>query len=296
MYPPGDPRSALQQEDSSPAAAARPPQFFEFSRLTPTDMTGRGSHTWLVRTENLLVAYTEGRKGDEFDCSSAQDEVILVLPDESARATLPGTTPLPLPGGSVAVLSAGANGVRLDSDGRLLRVFAARSTRLSERALNRDDYRMADGRIPAFRPWAPVAQERVPQVIRLAEIPLTPERFGRIFRSDAAMINIFLPSDGPRDPSALSPHSHQDFDQLSLQLSGDYVHHVRTEWGPDSTAWRDDLHRACSSPAAAIFPPPLIHTSQAIGDGSHQLIDIFGPPRADFAAQPGWLLNAEDRR
>lgn len=287
MYPVGDPRRALQTE-GLPSSSSRPPQFFELSTVTPTEATPGGSRTWLLRTENLLLAYTEGNEGDEFDCSSTMDEVLVFAPDGSTIAALSGE--IELSGCSLAVLPAGTAWVRLMSSGRLVRVFAARSTDLTSAAINRSDYAGADSRIPAFVPWERVSSDG-PQVFSYENLDRSAGRFGRIFRSDAAMVNIFYPEDGPRDPTALSPHWHADFDQLTLQLEGDYTHHIRAEWGPDSTAWRPDIHRTCSSPAIAIIPPPLIHTSQAIGTGVHELVDVFGPPRADFAAQPGWLLN-----
>ena len=77
-------------------------------------------------------------------------------------------------------------------------------------------------------------------------------------------------------------------------MSGDYVHHMRVPWTPDSTTWRDDEHQACHAPAVVVIPPPLVHTSQAVGAMHHWLIDVFAPPRHDFSERPGWVLNADD--
>ena len=93
------------------------------------------------------------------------------------------------------------------------------------------------------------------RVYALADTRPSPARFGRILRCRTIMVNYFEPDDGPRDPSRLSPHHHDDFEQLSLQLDGDYVHHMRTPWTVNLDDWRDDEHRRCSSPAITIIPP-----------------------------------------
>jgi hypothetical protein len=43
-----------------------------------------------------------------------------------------------------------------------------------------------------------------------------------------------------------------------------------------------------------MIPPRITHTSRAVNDGLHQLIDVFAPPREDFLSKPGWVLNKDD--
>jgi hypothetical protein len=113
-----------------------------------------------------------------------------------------------------------------------------------------------------------------------------------MLQSDTLSIN-WVEYEGGRDRSRLSPHSHKSIEQGSLALAGDFVHHLRVEWGRDAALWRDDLHARLPSPSLMVVPVGLIHTSEGTGAGHHLLIDIFAPPRREFIAK-GWVLNSGD--
>jgi hypothetical protein len=99
---------------------------------------------------------------------------------------------------------------------------------------------------------------------------------------------------GPRDITRLSPHHHDDFEQGSLVLDGAYIHDIRWPWTPNMTIWREDEHAHCAAPSLAVIPPPTVHTSRSVDPGLNQMVDLFAPPRMDFSAKPGWVLNAAD--
>jgi hypothetical protein len=119
-------------------------------------------------------------------------------------------------------------------------------------------------------------------------------RFGRIFIGSGVMVNLLELQAGPRDVERLTPHSHDDFEQCTITVEGDYIHHFRTPWSPRLEEWQSDQHIGCASPAIVMIPPRITHTSRAVNDGLHQLIDVFAPPREDFLSKPGWVLNKDD--
>jgi len=98
---------------------------------------------------------------------------------------------------------------------------------------------------------------------------------------------------GPRDRTKLSPHSHEYFEQGSLAITGDFIHHIRTPWGPNADRWRDDQHITAPSDSLLVIPPELTHTTEGVGNGHSVLVDVFAPPRKDFISK-GWMHNAAD--
>jgi hypothetical protein len=189
----------------------------------------------------------------------------------------------------------GSSTVTLTAPGIVVRIFAAAmEPAFADRCANAGDYSTDDRNVAEFQLWpAPTGGFRL-RAYPLDSYPPEPGRLGRIFRCTTLMVNVFEQDHEPRDPAKLSPHHHDDFEQISLQVDGDYVHHMRVLWTPDSTTWRDDEHRHCTGPAIVVIPPPLVHTSQSVGSMRHWLIDVFAPPRADFSQRPGWVLNADE--
>src|SRR3546814_6658488 len=90
------------------------------------------------------------------------------------------------------------------------------------------------------------------------------------------MVKHFPVAEEPRDPNKMSPHHHDDFEQCSLTLQGDFMHYIRWPWTVNKAIWRDDAKIRCSAPSITIIPPPAIHTSQALAPAPCHLIDIFG--------------------
>ena len=78
-----------------------------------------------------------------------------------------------------------------------------------------------------------------------------------------------------------------------MAVAGDFLHHLRVDWGKNANEWREDEHKLAGSPSVLVIPPELIHTTEGVGAGHHLLVDIFAPPRRDFIAK-NWVLNSSE--
>jgi hypothetical protein len=277
------------------AGACFAPQYFEFPKLEPDEVSPAGSKTWLVRSQSCCLAFTLARQGDTLRRDDQPDEYMVLLPSADSSVMIrAGDEQADVDGSAVVVVPPGASEIAVGASGVVVRVFSPQAQDLLSRCRNADVYVEPDPNVTPFEPWPdPPAGYQI-RVYPLADIKPDPGRFGRILRCSTLMINYFYVDDGPRDPHVMSPHHHDDFEQLSLQLDGDYVHHIRTPWTVDMEQWRDDDHQFCASPALTVIPPPTVHTSQSVHHMPHQLIDIFCPPRLDFSERPGWVLNADE--
>ncbi|WP_329013197.1 hypothetical protein [Streptomyces sp. NBC_00690] len=289
MYTKDDPRAALSGFASATDTGIAAPEYHDYTRFAP-DEPG----TWVSRAQNMVIAYTRPTLGcrlGAFDLT--HEHVLLLVQDSSAVQVTSGDDTVTLHGQGLIVIPPGPGAITALGEGDVVRLVQADEPGWAERARNAASYDTPHPRVAPLIPWPePVDGDRL-RVHPLADIPEDPKRFGRIFRTRAFMVNFLPPTIGPRDPSQLSPHHHDDFEQVSLAVAGEFVHHIRTPWTADSHTWRDDDHQSVASPSTTVIPPPTVHTSAATGRGLNQLIDIFSPPREDFSDQPGWVLNAE---
>lgn len=297
MYDRSDPRSSLGK-DAKPAAARVHESFFGsqvalFYETEPQVSDGNG-RTWISRGQNFVVAYSEARAGGVFARADQPDEYAVIIPDGETRVaitTADGTTEVP--GYSLAFVPPGRSEIRMLTAGTIVRLFTPKSKDMADAASNADAFAGPHPNVPPFEPWP-----EPPDGLRLRwytlDVPEDPSRFGRIWRCTTFMVNYLTPRIGPRARDKVSPHHHDDFEQCSLALTGEFTHHLRWPWTTNMNVWREDEHLFCGSPSICVIPPPAIHTTTAEGQGVNQLVDIFSPPRMDFSMKSGWVLNADD--
>ncbi len=301
-YVHGDPRADLTAPATTrpvPRGPAAPPEYFELSTIEPDEVSLAGTRSWIVRSQTAVVVYSNAVAGEELSRTGQPDEYMVVL---VSTPTNPAAQVDVITDGerhvvredAVIVIPPGDSDLVVTSTGVVVRVFSNRAGDLAERARNAPAHADAHPHTAPFAEWPPAAAGQRVRVYRLADAPEDPTRFGNIYRCATAMVNVIAATEGPRDATALSPHHHDDFEQISLQIDGEFVHHIRTPWTTNSQEWRGDEHRHCASPAIVVIPPPTIHTSQGVGRHRHQLIDIFCPPRRDFSERAGWVLNHDD--
>lgn len=295
-YRKDDPRSALAtaaRPDSGDAIAAA--QYFDFRDLASPDGPTLERRTAIVRGQNIIIAHTWARTDDDLDNGTLDGELAVLLIEGSPAIsviTTDGSTRIDGPG--LVVVPPGTSRILVHGDGPILRLIEATEPAWRDRPANAEAYAEDHPRVALLERWPePVGGYKL-RYYPLADVPADKSRFGRIFRTRSFMVNFIYPQHGPRDPQKMSPHTHDDFEQLSLAVQGEYVHHIRTPWLPDSTTWRDDEHVRLGSPSLCIIPPPTVHTSAASDPDVNQLLDIFSPPRVDFSEKPGWVLNADD--
>jgi hypothetical protein len=267
----------------------------KFYSEAPTQVDADGTRHWITRGGNFVVVATQAQAGAQLSrpAGAQSDEYFVLLPIGQAARVQAGAASESSEGDSLFIVPPGDSTVTVPAAGWVYRVFSKLAADVLALATNGASY--ADG-APDVAPL-----ESWPEPVggyALCHYPLADyvqeAHPMRLFRTRHLMINVFPQSPTPRDIRKMSPHSHADFEQGSLALSGGWLHHMRYPWGVDMTAWRADEHEGVSSPSLCIIPATAIHTSQSVGTGHMQLVDIFAPPRDDFSLKAGLVNNEAD--
>lgn len=247
--------------------------------------------TWLTRARTFVLAISKVEVGHVLGREDNPDEYMLILPDQGlATVQAAGEIrQIEAQGDVLVIVPPGQSSIEFQASGWVTRIFSHRAADLMALASNADKHPA----MPPDEPPAPPPGGFKLRVYRLDEYKRN-DGPARPFRSTNMLINAFVPRDFRRDIRKMSPHAHEDFDQASLALQGSFIHHLRYPWTPDMTSWREDEHHAVGTPSVIIMPAQVIHTSQDVGEGWVQLIDVFAPPRPDFVEKPGWLCNEQD--
>ncbi|GAA3216383.1 hypothetical protein [Microbacterium terregens] len=295
MYDPSDPRATLQKTASQVPAAS---EFSEADYVRfyaePPQISDDNRRTWYARGQNFVIEYTELAGELTLERTGQADEYVLYLPGEGITAVV--STPserAEANGRSLVIVPPGDSTVTVRGEGRVIRMLSHRAEDLTAMAANAQAYATAHLNLAPLVPWpAPVDGYRVRVYDLSGPAPAKPGF--RVFRCTTFMVNIFEPSAGPRDANRLSPHSHDDFEQCSFVMQGEFIHHLRWPWTTRRSAWRDDQHEPCAAPSVTVIPAQVIHTSQSVASETNQMLDIFSPPRLDFSLKEGWVVNADE--
>lgn len=246
-----------------------------------------GARTWYGRAQNLLIAYSKFNAGDSLEFAGSGHEYFVVLIEGSVGVTSENGTGSAT-GPAQIIVPPGESRITAASDGTLVRIFAPPPAELTEKAVNNSSYDQPHPNVGPLELW-PMPHRGYK--LRIYQYDKLPSDARRVFRSRNIMINWAANYAGPRDVTRLSPHKHDDFEQISLCIEGSYVHHVRYPWESDSTTWMEDDHIEIDTPSITIMPPPALHTSVGMGE-RNSLVDIFAPPRMDFSL--GGMVNVEN--
>ena len=262
--------------------------YSHFTRMDPQESDGTTS-TWYNRSATMITAYSTVGAGSVLKRSNNVDEYFVWALFTPCTVSAGGES-VEVPAGSVVIVPPGDSELSFAQEGSVWRGFTALNEDLLNVAPNSAEYaRHPDGVAPVEAWPMPVDGYK----IRVYDLDATDKH---CYRHRTSMTNFGWPiATKPRALNAMSPHTHEDFEQVSIIHSGSMVHHMRRAWSRDMNEWEPDEHVIVTAPAIAISKPPDIHTTQALSAGEKVgLIDFFSPPRWDFSNIEGMVVNADE--
>lgn len=252
-------------------------------------MRGQGFRSWITRDANFAIVVTRGEAGAVVSGTAKDEQFVYALDGGVSVAAAGQSESLGLE--DLAILPPGVWTLRFDRPGLVVQQVTA-DEELAGLASNAATYAGGAAEVAPVQAWPePVEGYRLRRYSTLEAYA----RGGMVhaFRTRKLMMVPYARFLEPRDETQLTPHSHADFEQGSVALEGEWLHHLRVPWTANRREWRPDVHLQVGSPSTTIIPAGVIHTSQGIAGEGMRLVDVFAPPRLDFS-QRGWVDNAAD--
>ena len=255
----------------------------------PPQVTGAGFRSWITRGRNFAIVYTEAKAGKQVAGAFVDEQVIYIV--EGRLRIVAGDESAVLEGEGLAIAPPGVCVITPDEDAAFIQVVTDAEA-IAERAANAGSYADGAPEVTATDPWPMPTDGYRLRTYPLAEIYASGGMVNA-FRTRKLMVVPYARFLEPRDPTALTPHSHADFEQGSVALEGEWIHHLRVPWTANRHDWRPDVSLELSSPSTTVISAGVIHTSEGVAGEGMRLVDVFGPPRVDFSLRPGVVRNAE---
>ncbi len=252
-------------------------------------LVGEGVRSWITRAANFAIVASQGEAGATISGIAKGEQFVYAL-EGGVRVTA-GAEGVLLDVEDLAIVPPGEWTLRFERPGLVVQQITADEA-LAAQAPNAARYANGAPEVSPVEPWPePVGGYRLRHYSTLKAYA----RGGMVhaFRTRKLMMVPYARFLEPRDETALTPHSHADFEQGSVALEGGWLHHLRVPWTANRRDWRPDMHLEVASPSTTIIPAGVIHTSQGVAGEGMRLIDVFAPPRVDFS-QRGWVDNAAD--
>ncbi|HXC58658.1 MAG TPA: hypothetical protein VN645_05040 [Steroidobacteraceae bacterium] len=252
-------------------------------------LVGKGVRSWITRGANFAIVISVGETGAVLNGKSKDEQFVYAL-EGGVTLTANGDSAT-LGVEDLAIAPPGEWTIRFGRSGHVVQQITADEA-LTQQAANAQVYAQGAPEAAPVVAWPePVGGYRLRRYSTLDAYA----RGGMVhaFRTRKLMMVPYARFLEPRDETQLSPHSHADFEQGSVALEGEWLHHLRVPWTPNRHHWRPDVHLEVGSPSTTIIPAGVIHTSQGIAGAGMRLIDVFAPPRMDFSER-GWVDNAAD--